>query len=48
MIRQVAGGYIVVSKKGKRLGGPYKTRAEAQKRLNQVEMFRHMKKKRKG
>ncbi len=46
MIRQVAGGYIVVSEKGRKLSKVYKTRAEAQKRLNQVEMFKHMKKKR--
>ncbi len=25
----------------KRLGGPYKTRAEAEKRLRQVEFFKH-------
>ena len=48
MIRQTADGYIVVSEKGKRLGGPYKTRAEAAKRLRQIQMFKHMKKKRKG
>ena len=45
MIRKVKGGYKVVSEKGKNLGGPYATRAEAEKRLAQVEMFKHMKKK---
>jgi len=43
MIKKVSGGYKVVSKKGKNLGGPYKTRAEAQKRLRQVEFFKRMK-----
>jgi hypothetical protein len=33
MIRKTSGGYEVLSEKtGKSLGGPYKTRAEAQKR----------------
>lgn len=43
MIRKVAGGYKVVSHTGKNLGGPYKSRAQAKKRLKQVEMFKHMK-----
>ncbi len=43
-IRKVKGGYKVVSYKGKNLGGPYKTRAEAEKRLRQVEFFKRMKK----
>ena len=30
-------------KKGKNLGGPYKTREEAAKRLRQVEFFKHNK-----
>lgn len=44
-------GFVVFSeskKSGgqrKRLGGPYKTRAQAEKRLGQVEMFKHMKEK---
>jgi len=41
MIKKVSGGYKVVSKKGKNLGGPYKTKEEAQKRLRQVEFFKH-------
>jgi hypothetical protein len=42
MIKKVAGGYKVVSENGKKnLGGPYKTKAEAQKRLKQVEYFKH-------
>lgn len=44
MIRKVKGGYKVVSKDGSRnLGGPYKTRTEAEKRLRQVEYFKHRK-----
>src|SRR5512135_491294 len=33
MIRKVKGGYKVVSELGKNLGGPYRTKAAAQKRL---------------
>jgi hypothetical protein len=43
MIRKVAGGYKVFSEKGKNLGGPYKTKKEAEKRLKQVEYFKHSK-----
>jgi hypothetical protein len=43
MIRKVKGGYRVLSEKGKNLGGPYKTKAEAKKRLRQVEFFKHHK-----
>jgi hypothetical protein len=43
MIVKVKGGYKVVSHKGKNMGGPYKTRAEAVKRLRQVEFFKHKK-----
>lgn len=40
MIKKTSGGYKVVSEKtGKNLGGPYKTKAQAQKRLRQVEFF---------
>jgi len=41
MIIKKAKGYFVKSEKGKNLGGPYKTRAEAEKRLRQVEFFKH-------
>ncbi len=41
MIRKRKSGYYVVSKKGNTLGGPYKTRAGAVKRLKQVEYFKH-------
>ena len=39
MIKKVTGGYRVVSEKGKNLGGPYKTKKEAEKRLQQVAVF---------
>jgi hypothetical protein len=44
VIKKVKGGYKVVSEStGKNLGGPYKTKAEAKKRLRQVEYFKHAK-----
>jgi hypothetical protein len=43
MIRKTSGGYKLLSEKGKNLGGPYKTKAEAEKRLRQVEFFKHRK-----
>jgi ssDNA-binding replication factor A large subunit len=43
MIKKVKEGYKVLSEKGKNLGGPYKTKAEAEKRLRQVEFFKHHK-----
>jgi hypothetical protein len=43
VIRKSAKGYSVKSEKGKNLGGPYKTRAAAAKRLRQVEYFKHKK-----
>jgi hypothetical protein len=43
MIKKVKAGYKVTSEKGKNLGGPYKTREEAAKRLRQVEYFKHNK-----
>lgn len=45
MITKRKDGYYVLSEKTRRnLGGPYKTRAEAAKRLRQVEFFKHKKK----
>jgi hypothetical protein len=41
MIKKVKGGYQVTSEKGKNLGGPYKSKEEAKKRLRQVEYFKH-------
>lgn len=43
MIVHVTGGYMVKSDTGKSLGGPYKTHKEAEGRLKEVEMFKHMK-----
>jgi hypothetical protein len=43
MIRKSKGGYKVLSHTGKNLGGPYKSKAAAQKRLRQVEYFKHRK-----
>jgi hypothetical protein len=44
MIKRVKSGYKVVSEKsGKNLGGPYKTKEEAKKRLQQVEFFKRRK-----
>ena len=43
MIKKVAGGYKVLSEKRKDLGGPYKSKKEAEKRLKQVEFFKHKK-----
>ena len=43
MIRKVKEGYKVLSEKGKNLGGPYKSKSQAEKRLRQVEYFKHRK-----
>ena len=42
MIKKEGGKYVVKSKAGKSLGS-YKTKAAAQKRLQQVEYFKHKK-----
>lgn len=41
MIVKRKDGYYVVSHSGKNLGGPFKTREAAKKRLNQVEHYKH-------
>ena len=44
MIKKQKGGYTVKSEKtGKSLGGPYPTKKEAVKRLQQVEYFKNNK-----
>lgn len=44
MITKKQDGYYVLSEKTKKsLGGPYKTKEEANKRLRQVEYFKHRK-----
>lgn len=40
MIKKVKKGYKVLSGKGKSLGGPYKTKTEAEKRPRQVDFFK--------
>lgn len=40
MIRKTNKGYSVKSEKGRNLGGPYSSRAQAEKRLKQVEYFK--------
>jgi len=46
MIKKTSKGYQVKSSKGKNLSKPNLTKGQAQKRLKEVEMFKHMKKKR--
>jgi hypothetical protein len=43
MIRKIGGKYVVLSEHTGRRFGSYKTKAEAQKRLRQVEFFKHAK-----
>jgi len=41
VIRSTVAGFVVLSKDGtKKLGGPYPSKAEAEKRLAQVEYFK--------
>ena len=47
IISETKDGFSVLSENGKNLGGPYPTWVAAKKRLDQVEMFKAMKKKRK-
>jgi hypothetical protein len=42
MIIKSKGKFYVKSKEGKPLGGPYDTKEDAEKRLKQVEMFKHI------
>ena len=44
MIVKTNKGYVVKSEQGKNLGGPYKTRDEAERRLAQVEYFKRKEK----
>lgn len=43
IVKRKDGYYVLSETKGRNLGGPYKTRAEAVKRLKQVEYFKHRK-----
>jgi len=40
MISKTSKGYVVKSERGKTLSKPYKTKAQAQRRLNQIEYFK--------
>jgi len=44
MIKKKGGKYVVLSEKTGRSFGTYKTLKEAKKRLQQMEMFKHLKK----
>lgn len=44
MIVRRQGKYVVLSHDGKRKFGTYDTKDEAKKRLQQMEMFKHLKK----
>lgn len=43
MIRKTSKGYVVYSKKGKKLSKAYKSKEGAKKRLRQIEFFKHKK-----
>ena len=43
MKKKTSKGWVVVSKKGKNLGGPYRSEKKADERLRQVEYFKHRK-----
>lgn len=43
MIVKTDKGYEVRSKEGKKLGGPYDSKEKAEKRLRQIEYFKHVK-----
>ena len=44
MIKKIKGKYMVLSETTGRSFGAYNTLAEAQKRLRQIEYFKHLKK----
>lgn len=46
MIKKIKGRYVVLSETSGRSFGNYRTKAEAEKRLRQIEMFKHLKKRR--
>lgn len=43
MIRKINGKYVVLSEKTGRKFGTYSTKKEAEKRLKQIEYFKHAK-----
>jgi hypothetical protein len=42
MIKKISGRYVVLSETTGRRFGTYDTRAEAEKRLRQIELFKHL------
>ncbi len=45
MIKKVKGKYVVLSETTGRSFGTYATKEDAEKRLKQIEFFKHLKKK---
>lgn len=43
MIKKAKGRYVVLSEKTGRKFGTYRTKKEAEKRLRQIEFFKHLK-----
>jgi len=43
MIKKISGKYVVLSETTGRRFGTYDTRAEAERRLRQIEFFKHLK-----
>ena len=43
MIKKIKGKYVVLSETTGRKFGAYKTKKEAEKRLRQIEFFKHLK-----
>ncbi|MGB7958238.1 MAG: hypothetical protein WCF77_05390 [Minisyncoccia bacterium] len=43
MIKKIKGKYVVLSEKTGRSFGSYATKTEAERRLRQVEFFKHLK-----
>ncbi|MBI2628614.1 hypothetical protein HYW74_00850 [Candidatus Pacearchaeota archaeon] len=43
MIKKINGKYVVLSEKTGRKFGSYNTKQEAEKRLKQIEFFKHVK-----
>jgi hypothetical protein len=46
MIKRLGGRYVVISETTGRRFGTYDTREEAEKRLRQIELFKHIKRRR--
>ena len=43
MIKKIKGMYVVLSEKTGRVFGRYKTKKDVEKRLKQIEFFKHLK-----